>query len=44
MQYYNWSLRDVEEMYPFERAIYIAMINNYQQEQEEKAKKQNNHF
>lgn len=36
MQYYHWNLHDIEEMFPFERAIYIALINNYQREQEEK--------
>lgn len=35
MQYYNWSLNDVEDMFPFERTIYVAMVSQYQQKQQQ---------
>lgn len=30
MNYYNWSLSDIENMFPYERAIYIGLIANHQ--------------
>lgn len=35
MQYYQWSLYDLENMFPFERSIYIALIRQHQIEQEQ---------
>ena len=38
MQHFNYSLLDLENMIPWEREIYIALLNNHIQEQEERAK------
>ena len=38
MQHHKYSLADIENMYPFERDIYIAMLVNYLKEQEQKNK------
>jgi len=38
MQHFNYSLQDLENMIPWEREIYIALLNNYIREQEERAK------
>jgi hypothetical protein len=36
MQYHHYSLADIENMIPFEREIYIAMLVEYLEEQKEK--------
>lgn len=40
MHFYHYSLEDLDNMYPFEREIYVEMINNHikeiQQQQKEK--------
>lgn len=33
MQMYHYSLSDIEAMYPFEREIYITLLNKYIQQQ-----------
>jgi hypothetical protein len=35
MQYHKYSLEDIENMIPFEREIYIAMLVEYLEEQKE---------
>lgn len=37
-KYHSYSLTEIEEMYPFEREIYLIMIENWIQEEKEKQK------
>lgn len=36
MQHHKYSLTELENMIPFERDIYVALLRNYLEEQEEK--------
>lgn len=36
MQYHKYSLTEIEEMFPFEREIYIAMLVKYLEEEKQK--------
>jgi len=36
MQYHKYSLTEIEEMFPFEREIYIAMLVNHLEEEKQK--------
>lgn len=36
MQHHNYSLREIEEMIPWEREIYVSMLVNYLKEEKEK--------
>jgi hypothetical protein len=36
MQHHKYSLSDIETMYPFERDIYVQMLNDYMKKIEEK--------
>jgi hypothetical protein len=38
MQHHKWSLSDMESMMPWERYIYIELLQNYLIEEEKKAK------
>lgn len=38
MQYHKYSLAELENMIPFERDIYVVMLQQYLKEQEERAK------
>jgi len=40
MQYHKYSLTEIENMMPWERDVYVAMLKNYLEE--EKAKQQQN--
>ena len=40
MQYHHYSLEDLENMIPFERDIYVAMLIKYLEE--EKQRQENN--
>jgi hypothetical protein len=33
MQHHRWSLREIEEMLPWEREIYITLLQNYIEEE-----------
>lgn len=37
MQHHKWSLRDLEDMMPWERYIYVDMLNEFLMEQEKEA-------
>lgn len=37
MQYHKYSLSDIENMMPWEREIYLALLENHIREEEEKA-------
>ncbi|NDH49141.1 MAG: hypothetical protein EBY41_01075 [Proteobacteria bacterium] len=28
-QYHKWSIKEIEEMYPFERDLYVEMLKDY---------------
>jgi hypothetical protein len=36
--HYNYRINEIENLIPFERDIYVGMIKNYQEEQEEASK------
>jgi hypothetical protein len=38
MQHHKYSLTELENMIPFERDIYVTLLRNYLEEQEEKQK------
>jgi len=40
MQHHKYSLAEIENMIPFERDIYVVMLQQYLKEQEERAKAQ----
>jgi len=39
MQYHKYSLTEIENMIPWEREIYLTLLKNHIQEEEEKASK-----
>lgn len=41
MQYHKYSLSEVENLIPWEREVYIALLKQYLQEQEAKRQKEN---
>lgn len=38
MQYHKYSLSDIENLIPWEREIYVTMLNQHLEEEEAKAK------
>jgi hypothetical protein len=38
VQHHKYSLTEIENMIPFERDIYVTLLKNYLEEQEEKQK------
>jgi hypothetical protein len=36
MQYHNYSLTEIEDMIPFERDIYVAMLVKYLEEEKQR--------
>ena len=40
MQHHNYSLTELENMMPWEREIYIGLLTNYIQQENEKLKKE----
>jgi hypothetical protein len=42
MQHHKYSLSDVENMMPWERTVYVSLLNQWIKEQEEKQKQQQN--
>jgi len=38
MQHFSYSLTELDNMMPWEREVYITLLNDYIQEQNEKAK------
>ncbi len=41
VQHHKWSLTELEDMLPYERDIYVAMLQNGVKEENEKMKQQN---
>ena len=40
MQYHKYSLAEIEDMIPFEREIYVAMLINYLEEEKKRIEQQ----
>ena len=41
IQHHKWSLTEIEDMLPYERDIYVAMLQNWVEEENERIKQQN---
>lgn len=41
MHHHKYSLTELENMIPFERDIYVALLKNYLEEQEERMRQRN---
>ena len=41
MQYHKYSLTELENMMPWEREIYVGLLQNYIKEENEKIEKEN---
>jgi hypothetical protein len=41
MQHHKYSLTELENMIPFEREIYVALLKKYLDDQEERMKQRN---
>tara|TARA_B100000035_G_scaffold129499_1_gene110091 strand:+ start:114 stop:260 length:147 start_codon:yes stop_codon:yes gene_type:complete len=42
MQHYNYSLTELDNMMPWEREIYVGMLKQHIQEENERIKERNN--
>lgn len=42
MQHHKYSLTEIEGMMPWERTVYVSLLNQWIKEQEEKIKQQQN--
>ena len=40
VQHHKWSLTELEDMLPYERDIYVAMLKNWLEEEQEKIRQQ----
>lgn len=40
IQYHKYNLQDIEEMIPFEREIYVAMLIQYLEEEKQRLERQ----
>jgi len=41
IQHHKWSLTEIEDMLPYERDIYMSMLSNWIQEENERIKQLN---
>jgi hypothetical protein len=41
MQHHNYSLKELDDMIPWEKTIYVSMLVNYLEEENEKIKQNN---
>ena len=41
IQHHKWSLTEIEDMLPYERDIYMSMLSNWVEEENERIKLQN---
>ena len=41
VNHWKWGMGDIENLYPFERDIYYALLTDHVKEQEEKRKQAN---
>ena len=42
MQHHHYSLTEIEELIPWEREIYVSMLNQFIEQENERIKKENN--
>lgn len=42
MQHHKWSLTEIENMLPWEKEVYVAMLIQWLKEENDKAKQKNN--
>jgi hypothetical protein len=42
MQHHNYSLNEIDSLIPWEKEVYITMLETHLKEQEEETKRQNN--
>ena len=42
IQHHGWSLTELEDMIPFERIIYVTLLQNWIKEQNDRVKEENN--
>jgi hypothetical protein len=40
-QYHKWSLTEIEDMIPFERDLYVDMLRDYLEKEQERLKANN---
>ena len=40
IQHHQWSLTELEDMMPYEREIYVTLLTNWVQEENERIKQQ----
>ena len=40
VQHHNWSLTEIEDMMPYERDIYVALLQNWVTEENERIQQQ----
>ena len=43
IQHHKWSLTELEDMLPYERDIYVAMLKNWIEEENERVRQQQKH-
>ena len=41
MQHYHYSLKEIDEMMPWEREIYVSMLQQHIEDENERIKRQN---
>jgi uncharacterized protein (DUF934 family) len=41
VQHHKWSLTEIEDMLPYERDIYVLLLQNWIKEENERIQKQN---
>ena len=39
-QHHNWSISEIENMIPWEREVYVSLLKQYIEEENEKMKRQ----
>jgi hypothetical protein len=42
IQHHKWSLTELEDMMPYERDIYVTLLTNWVEEENERIKQQQN--
>jgi hypothetical protein len=41
IQYHHWSIGEIEDMFPWERDIYLILLEQHLEEEEQRLKKAN---
>ena len=42
IQHHGWSLTELEDMIPFERILYVTLLQNWIKEENDRVKEENN--